>query len=327
MNKTTLNRRQATQAVLGTLMLGGMAGARAQATPQMVRLVVPFNPGGGSDQLARILQPRLTELLKTTIIIENRPGAGGVLGAVAVAKGAPDALMLLLADSSVATIAPTLYPKMYANVSLAPVTSLAEFPQVLVASTANVKANSLTELIAQQKASGKPLSIANAGTGTSPHLTAELLGLATGLQLTHVAYKGGGPALTDLAGGQVDLNFTSYANVAQMLTGGRLKVIAVTSPKRVPELPNVQTVLEAGYPAVEVATGQCVFAPGGTPRDVVAKINAAIVEALRKPDVIEKMKAVGLDAYGNTPDEFTAWINKDLRRWAKVIQDANVKVE
>ncbi len=290
-----------------------------------LRIVVPFGPGGGSDVLARLIQPRLAEALKATVIIDNKPGAGGTLGADFVAKGPPDGSLLLLADASVATIGPALYPKLpYATKDLVPVISLAQFANVLVA-PARLPANTLAELVAQQRGKGTPLSIASSGNGTSTHLTAELLKGTTGLPLTHIPYKGSGPAINDAAGGQVDMLFTGYATVSQLIKAGKLKAIAVTSPRRITDLPQVPTVAESGYAGFESWIAQAVFAPAGTPRETVQKLNAAIAAVLRQPEVAERMKQQGLEPHDNTPEQFAAWIEQQSRQWAKVIRDAGVK--
>ncbi|MGO4332122.1 Bug family tripartite tricarboxylate transporter substrate binding protein [Cupriavidus sp. 2TAF22] len=324
-------RRQAVHAILlmgmATVIPGfGLAHAQGSAD-RIVRIVVPFGPGGGSDVLARLIQPRLAETLRSTVIIENRPGAGGTLGAGVVAKAAPDGTTLLLTDASVATIAPALYAKLtYATKDLTPVISLAQFPNLLVAPT-RLRANTLAELVAEQRSHPQPLSIASSGNGTSTHLTAELLKSVTHLPLTHVPYKGSGAAISDTAGGQVDLLFTGYATVAQLIKAGRLKPIAVTSPKRLPELPQVPTVAESGFPGFESWIAQVVFAPAGTPREVVQKLNVAIADALRQPDVAAKMRQQGLEPYGNSPDEFSTWIDGQSRLWARVIRESGAKPE
>ena len=325
------NRRHAARAIFAIAMatfFPGLGLVHAQGgADRIVRIVVPFGPGGGSDVLARLIQPKLSETLKTTVIIENRPGAGGTLGAGAVAKAAPDGSVLLLTDASVATIAPALYPKLsYATKDLIPVISLAQFPNVLVA-PARLRANTLAELVAQQRSHPEPLSMASSGNGTSTHLTAELLKSVTHLPLTHVPYKGSGAAISDTAGGQVDLLFTGYATVAQLIKAGRLKPIAVTSPKRLPELPQVPTVAESGFPGFESWIAQVVFAPAGTPRDLVQKLNLAIAGALRQPDVMAKMRQQGLEPYGNSPEEFSTWVDGQSRLWARVIRDSGVKAE
>ena len=324
-------RRDAARTLLGTALLTvGLGGSPAHAqsgTERSLRIIVPFGPGGGSDVLARLIQPRLAESLKTIVLIDNRPGAGGTLGAAAVAKGAPDGSMVLLADASVATIAPALYPKLgYKTKDLTAVTSLAQFANVLVA-PARLPANTLAELVAQRRAQPAPLSIGSSGNGTSTHLTAELLKSATALPITHVPYKGSGPAINDAVGGQVDLLFTGYATVAQLLKAGRLKAIAVTSPQRLAELPQVPTVAGSGFPGFESWIAQAVFAPAGTPHDTVARLNAAIVDTLRQPEVTARMREQGLEPLGNSAGEFATWIDGQERQWSRVIREAGVKAD
>ena len=205
--------------------IGGLVGApaaRAQGADKTLRIVVPFGTGGGSDNLARILQPRLAEGLKQPVIVDNRPGAGGAIGAAYVAKSAPDGQTLLLADASVLTISPALFPRLpYSAGDLAPVINLAQFPLVLVGPT-RLSANSLSDLIALDRTRPGTLSIASSGNGATPHLAAELLKISTGLQLNHIPYKGSGPAINDTVGGQVDLVFTGYATVASLVKAGKL---------------------------------------------------------------------------------------------------------
>ena len=306
--------------VLGT----GAASAQVGAE-KALRIVVPFGPGGGSDIFARLLQPRLAEALKLAVVVENRPGAGGTLGAELVTKAVPDGNTLLLSDAGVATISPALYPKLgYAQKDLAPVINLAQFANVLVAPP-RLAANTLAELVAQDRANPGRLSIASSGNGTSPHLTAELLKLATGMKLTHVPYKGSGPAIGDTAGGQVDMVFTGYATVSGLIKTGKLKALAVTSPKRMTELPQVPTVAESGYAGFESWIAQAVFAPAGTPRDTVARLNSVIAAALRSPEVLERMRSQGMEPLDNTPEQFAAWIGRQSEQWARVIREAGVK--
>lgn len=309
-------------------LLGFQAPLSAQTTPpRVVRVVVPFGPGGGSDVLARIIQPALSDALNATIVIENRPGAGGTLGAASVAKSAPDGSVLLLTDASVVTIAPALYPKLgYTTADLASVTSLAQYPNVLVA-PARLKAGTLCELISNQRAHPESLSIGSSGNGASTHLTAELLKSVTKLPLVHVPYKGSGPAINDAVGGQVDLLFVGYASVAQLVKTGRLKVLAVTAPKRLPELPQVPTVSDCGFPGFESWIAQGVFMPKGTPAALVKKVHAAFAEALRQDDVIVHMHEQGLDPLASPPDVFASWIESQSRLWASVIREAGVKAD
>ena len=214
------------------LALAGLSASTSQAQDKALRIVVPFGPGGGSDNFARILQPKLAELLKQTVIIDNRPGAGGTIGAAFVAKSAPDGQTVLLADAGVATISPALFGKLpYAATDLVPVINLAQFPHVLV-SAPGFPAQSMADLLALEKARPGKLSVASSGNGTSPHMTVELLNQVAGTQFVHIPFKGSGPAINDTVGGQVDMVFTGYATVAGLIRAGKLKVIAVTSPRR-----------------------------------------------------------------------------------------------
>lgn len=299
--------------------------ALAQSHEKTLRIVVPFGPGGGSDNFARILLPKLAEGLKQTVVIDNRPGAGGTLGAAFVAKAPPDGQTLLLSDAGVVTISPALFGKLpYAASDLLPVINLAQFPHVLV-SAPSFAANNMTELLALEKSRPGTLSIASSGNGTSPHLTIELLNQAAHTRFVHVPFKGSGPAINDTVGGQVDMVFTGYATVAGLIRAGKLKVIAVTSPRRMAELPQTATVAEAGLAGFESWIAQAVFAPQGTPSDVVRKINQAISAVMKLPDVKDQLKQQALEHIDNSPEEFAAWAKKQTAQWSKVIKDANVK--
>lgn len=307
------------------LALAGLAASTAHAQDKALRIVVPFGPGGGSDNFARILQPKLAELLKQTVIIDNRPGAGGTIGAAFVAKSAPDGQTVLLADAGVATISPALFGKLpYAATDLVPVINLAQFPHVLV-SAPGFPAQSMADLLALEKARPGKLSVASSGNGTSPHLTVELLNQVAGTQFVHIPFKGSGPAINDTVGGQVDMVFTGYATVAGLIRAGKLKVITVTSQRRTAELPQVTTVAESGFPGFESWISQAVFAPQGTSPELVRKLNQAIGAVLRMPDVKESLRLQGLEHADNTPEEFSAWVKKQTAQWAKVIREGNIK--
>ena len=323
-------RRALTLSLLA-LAAGAASPLQAQtAVPgqdKALRIVVPFGPGGGSDNFARILQPRLAELLKQPVVIDNRPGAGGAIGAAFVSKAAPDGQTLLLSDASVVTINPALLPKLpYAASDLVPVINLAQFPHVLV-SAPGFAANSMADLLALDKARPGKLSIASSGNGTSPHLTIELLNQATGLKAVHVPFKGSGPAINDTVGGQVDMVFTGYATVAGLLRAGKLKALAVTSPRRMAELPQVGTVAEAGFAGFESWIAQAVFAPQGTPPETVRRLNQAIASVLRQAEVREQLRAQALEPHENTPEEFAAWIKRQSAQWARVIREGGIQAD
>ena len=313
-----------TRRTLAALALAALAPL-AQAQDKALHIVVPFGPGGGSDNFARILQPRLAELLKQPVVIENKPGAGGTLGAGLVAKAAPDGHTVLLSDASVVTISPALFPKLsYSPNDLVPVINLAQFPHVLV-SAPGFAANNMADLLAMDKARPGKLSIASSGNGTSPHLTIELLNQVTGMKAVHVPFKGSGPAINDTVGGQVDMVFTGYATVAGLIKSGKLKVLAVTSPRRMAELPQVGSVAEAGFAGFESWIAQAVFAPQGTPPETVRRLNQAIATVLRQPEVREQLRAQALEPFDNTPEEFAAWVKKQNAQWTRVIRTGNIQ--
>jgi tripartite-type tricarboxylate transporter receptor subunit TctC len=317
-----LSRRTFSQAPLA---LAALAAWPAWAQDRALHLVVPFGPGGGSDNFARILQARLADLLKQPVVVDNRPGAGGTLGAAYVTKAAPDGNTVLLSDAGVATIAPTLYGKLpYAASDLVPVINLAQFPHVLV-SAPGFAANNMADLLAMDRAQPGKLAIASSGNGTSPHLTIELLKQVTGMKVVHVPYKGAGAAINDTVGGQVDMVFTGYATVAGLIRSGKLKVLAVTSPRRMAELPQVGSVAEAGFPGFESWIAQAVFAPRGTPPETVRRLNQAIATVLRQGDVREQLRQQALEPLDNTPEEFAAWVKQQSAQWSKVIRDGGVK--
>ena len=310
---------------LALLALASLSAPLAQAQDKVLRIVVPFGPGGGSDNFARILQPRLAELLKQTVVIDNKPGAGGAIGAAFVAKAPADGSTVLLSDASVVTINPALFAKLpYAANDLVPVINLAQFPHVLV-SAPGFRANNMAELLAMDKARPGKLSIASSGKGTSPHLTIELLNQVTGMKAVHVPFKGSGPAINDTVGGQVDMVFTGYATVAGLIKSGKLKALAVTSPRRMNELPQVGTVAEAGFPGFESWIAQAVFAPLGTPPETVRRLNQAIATVLRQSEVREQLRAQALEPQDNTPEEFAAWVKKQSAQWTRVIRDGGIQ--
>jgi tripartite-type tricarboxylate transporter receptor subunit TctC len=242
-----------------------------------------------------------------------------------VAKAPADGSTVLLSDASVVTINPALFAKLpYAANDLVPVINLAQFPHVLV-SAPGFAANNMAELLAMDKARPGKLSIASSGNGTSPHLTIELLNQVTGMKAVHVPFKGSGPAINDTVGGQVDMVFTGYATVAGLIKSGKLKVLAVTSPRRMNELPQVGTVAEAGFPGFESWIAQAVFAPQGTPPEIVRRLNQAIATVLRQSEVREQLRAMALEPLDNTPEEFAAWVRKQSAQWTRVIRDGGIQ--
>lgn len=300
-----------------------LAGAQTNSD-RVLKIVVPFGPGGGSDFLARLIAPKLGEALKETVVIDNRPGAGGTVGADFVAKSAPDGQTLLLSDSGAYSISPALYPKLsYATKDLAPVINLAIFGNVLVANS-KLPANNMVELLALEKSQPGKLSYGSSGNGASPHLTAELFKTATGIRMTHVPYKGSGPAINDLVSGHIDVMFTGYATVSGLIKSGRLKPLAVTSQNRLASLPDTATVAEAGFSGFSSYISQGVFAPAATPKDRVQRLNREIAAVLRHPEVIEKMRQSSLEPHDNSPEQFSNWLQVQSQQWAKIIREGSI---
>lgn len=290
-----------------------------------VRIVVPFAPGGASDILARTLSVKLAESTGQSFVVENRPGAGGTLGAELVAKSAADGYTLLLADVAVLTIAPRLYPKLgYTYEQLTPVVNLATFAHVLIAPPSSAL-KSFADVLAQDKAKPGRLNVASSGNGTSTHLTIEMVNLAASTQLKHVPYKGGGAALTDVMGGQVDLMFIGTPPAMPLIQSGKLKALAVTTSVRMAMLPQVPTVAESGLPQFESVAAQGIFAPAGTPREVIQKLHAEVTRIIRMPDVRAKWDQIGAEPVADTPQQFAAWLAAEAEKWGRLVQLSGAK--
>jgi len=312
-------------ALLAGLSVVGHVQAQSTYPQKPVRLVVPFAPGGASDILARTLGQKLSETTGQSFVIENKPGAGGTLGAELVAKSAADGYTLLLADVAVHTIAPKLYPKLgYTQEQLLPVINLATFAHILITAPASTL-KSFTDVLAQDKAKPGRFSVASSGNGTSTHLTIEMVNMTAATQLAHVPYKGGGAAITDVMGGQVDMMFIGTPPAMPLIQSGKLKALAVTTTKRMSTLPQVPTVSESGLPQFESIAAQGIFAPAGTPRDVVQKLNTEIAKIIRMPDVRAKWDQLGAEPVENTPQQFATWLSSEALKWGKVIQVSGAK--
>ena len=306
-----------------------MTSAFAQDYPpsKPVRIIVPFAAGGPSDILARVLAQKLAASWKQSVIVDNRAGAGGALGASIAAKSAPDGTTLLLSDTGILTIGPALNANLpYAPKDIAPVINLAKNWLVLVA-PANSPLNSMDDIIARDKARPGSVNCANAGTGSTPHLAAEKLAAAARVKLVHIPYKGSGPALNDVIAGQVDTLITSTAAAMPFIKGGKLKVIAVTSLQRLALLPDVRTAAESGLPGFEAVGAQGLYAPAGTSPEYVRKLNAEVAAIIRQPDMQERWTQMALTAYDNTPEQFAVWLAEQSEQWGKLIREAGVKAE
>ncbi len=301
----------------------------AQQYPsKAVRMIVGFPAGGTSDIMARLTGQKLSEAWGQTFIIDNRPGAGGNIGTELVAKAAPDGYTLLVSPGSTLTSNPAVYSKVPFDTvrDFAPVTMIAGVPNALVVHP-SVPVKNVKELIALAKASPGQLAYASTGAGQSTHLSAELLKTSAGINMIHVPYKGSAPALTDIVAGQVSVMFDNLPSVLPFIKSGRLKPLAVSSAARSRALPDLPTVAESGLPGFDVTVWFAVLAPAATPRDIVNRLNAEIVKAINTPDMRQRLAQQGADAIGNTPEEFAAIIKRDLAKWAKVVKDANIKLD
>jgi tripartite-type tricarboxylate transporter receptor subunit TctC len=304
-------------------------GAHAQAWPaKPVRIVIPFVAGGSSDIVGRAIGSKFQELLGQPAVVENRPGANGAIAAEFVAKSDPDGYTILVGSIGVFSINAALFKDLRYNPvkDFAPVTLAVTTPNVLITKP-ELKASSLKELVAFAKQNPGKLSYCSSGTGSSDHLTAELLKQMSGTDSVHVPYKGGAACQTDIMGNQVDFSFQNLGAVTNYIKGGRMKALAVTAGGRHPQLPDVPSAGEAGFPELVVTSWQAVAAPAKTPREIVAKLNEATVKALRSPDVSERMKQIGFDVVAGTPEEFGRFMQQEVDRWTKVVQRGGIKPE
>lgn len=315
-------------AALALALAAGAAVAQAQDYPnKSIRMIVPYPPGGGTDVVARIVNEKLAPELGQPIVIDNKGGAGGSVGTELAAKAPPDGYTVLMTLSS-HTINPKLFPKLGYDVErdFVPVSLAALIPQILVVNP-SVPANNVAELVALLRANPGKYNYASVGIGSPGHIAGELFKLKTGVQMTHVPYKGGGPAVTDTIGGQVQLLFVSMPAALQFVKQGRLKAIAVTSAKRSASAPDVPTIVENGGPDVVVDSWYGVLVPAKTPAPVVARLNAAMAKVLAMPDVKEKLFAQGAEAVSNSSAEFDAIIRDELKKWEYVIREAKITPE
>ncbi len=315
--------------LFASIALALASGAAAQGYPvRPIRLVVPFPPGGGNDTVARSVGFKLAAALGQQVVIDNRAGAGGIIGAEIVAKAAPDGYTLFLGGVASHGINPNLHAKLgYDPVKdFTPVSLIASAPLILVVHP-SVPAKSVQELIQLAKAKPGALSFASNGTGGSSHLAAEMFKMMTSTDMLHVPYKGLSPALTDLLSGQVQLMFSSTVAILPQVRAGKLRPLAMTGARRSPAMPEVPTIAESGVTGYETASWYGVLAPAGTPRAIVDRLNLEIVKITRSPDVRERLAAEGADPVGNSPEEFAAHIKRELARWSKVIRQAHIRAE
>jgi tripartite-type tricarboxylate transporter receptor subunit TctC len=305
------------------------AQAHSQDYPaKPIRIVVPFSPGGVADNSARVVADPLGARLGQQVLVENRPGASGNIGTQAVAQAAPDGYTLLLGFDGTMVINPHVFPKIPFDTlkDFAPVTKLGDATLILVAHP-SVPARDLAEFIAHAKARPGPFAYGTSGTGGTPHLAGELLKLRTGIALEHVPYKGGGQAITDVVGGQIPLVFTAIATAQQYVRTGRLVGLGVPGARRSAALPDVPTFVESGLPGFDVSSWTGIFAPAGTPRPVVDKLQRELAAVLRTAFVRERYAVLGIEPVGNSPQKFGDQVRADLARWEKVVRAANVRLE
>ena len=322
------HRRQLVHAALLAFGLSSTL-AWAQAWPaRPINLIVPFPAGGTTDALARALADGLSQILGQPVVVESTPGAVATLGADYVAKAKPDGYTLLMGAVH-HTIATSVYKKLPYDFQkdLAPVSTVAMVPNVLVVNATLTPARSVAELVALAKSSSRELAYGSNGNGTAQHLIGTQFQASTGVNLLHVPYKGSGPLTTDLLGGQVAMSFDTITPVLQHIKGGKLRALAVTTAKRSAVLPDVPTLEEAGLKGFDIGTWFGVLAPAGTPKDMVAKLNAEMVKIIKSPDFGERMRAIGAEAIGDSPADMAARIREETTKFAKLVKDGKVTIE
>jgi len=318
-----------TKALVALLLLGAAAGASAQAFPNKpIRLIVPFPPGGAVDFYARVVQPPLSELLGQQIVIENKVGASGMVGAEAVAKSAPDGYTLLLGNIASLAINVGIYPKMPYDPlkDFTPVIRTVDVNYVLVVHP-SLPVKTVAELVAYAKANPGKLSYGSAGSGSLPHLGTELFKAQTGTDMVHIPYKGGGPMVTDLLGGNVQLVIADQANLMPHVQSGKLRALAVATPRRSPNAPDLPTIAESGLAGFDATAWQGLVGPAGLPPDVVKRLNDAFNQVMAMPAVREKLVGGGLEPVGGTPEQFRAFIASEIAKWTKISKDVGAKAE
>jgi tripartite-type tricarboxylate transporter receptor subunit TctC len=304
------------------------AGAFGQSWPSKpIRLIVPFAPGGNTDILARVISPRLGEALGQTVVIENRGGAGGVIGSEVVARAPADGYTLLMVSAS-HVINPAMVKKLPFDAikDFQPIALVADVPTALVVHP-SLPVKTVKDLIALGRKRPEQLHFSTSGRGTVGHLSGELLNAAAQVKFVHVPYKGAGPALTDLVGGQIEFQFASLPAVVQFVRAGKLRMVAQTGEKRSPAAPEVPTMQESGLPGFVVSSGFGILAPAGTPRPIVDRVNAAIRTALGAADVRRVFAEQGADPVGGTPEEYDAFNRAEIARWIKAAREANIQPE
>ncbi|MEO8443256.1 MAG: tripartite tricarboxylate transporter substrate binding protein [Betaproteobacteria bacterium] len=313
------------------LVLAGLSPA-PQAAPadfpnKPIRVVVPQPPGASTDLTARLVAQKLAEVLGQPVVVDNRPGAGSIIGTELVAKAVPDGYTLLVVASSI-TINPSLHPNLSFDPlrDLAPITQLSAFPNMLtVHPTLPVK--TVTDLIALAKAQPGRLNYGSSGTGTGTHLSAELFKYMTGITMVHIPFKGGGQAVTALIGGQVQLNFATIPSVLPHVRSGKLRAVAVTTARRSPAVPEIPTIAESGVPGYDHGPWNGMLAPAKTPAAIIARLNTEVAKAMHTAELKTVLNTEGAEPIGNSPQAFGALLREETAKWAKVIKAAGIKAD
>ena len=307
------------------LPLAALAQAPYPSRP--VHIVVPFPAGGPTDVLTRLLAQKLSERWSQPVVVDNKPGAGGAIGSDFTAKSAPDGYTLVMATSSTHSIGPALQKLSYDPIrDFAPISQVSHATNVLLVSP-KLGVSSVKELVALAKAKPGQLNFASSGIGTIPHLTGEMFKLAAGVDMVHVPYKGTGLSIPDLASGQVAVLFDSVVTAFTYVKSSGVRALAISSTKRSPLAPELPTMAESGLPGFESETWFGLFAPAGTPKDVIARISADTAAALRSPEVRDRFAAAGAEPVGSTPEQFAERVKADAARWSDIIRKANVRVQ
>jgi len=313
--------------ILGLTLLASHAVAQPYPN-RPIRAVVPLAPGGGTDTIGRLVSAKLGEGLGQQIVVDNRGGGGGVVGTDLVAKATPDGYTILVGSITTNAVNPVLYKKLpYDHIrDFAPISMIGTVPNALVVHT-SVPAKSVKEFLAYAKANPGKINYGSSGLGSAPHLSMELIKSMTGVTMVHVPYKGSGPALADLLGGQLQALCSSLAGLLPHIKSGRVRALGVTTAKRNPQLPDVPTISEAGIPGYEVTIWYALFAPARTPKPILTRLNAETVKALNSADLKERLTLQGLDVVSSTADELLAFVKAETAKWAKVVKQSGAQLE
>jgi tripartite-type tricarboxylate transporter receptor subunit TctC len=309
-------------------LLPGAGVAQETWPAKPIKLIVPFPPAGGTDVLSRALAEKISAATRWIIVIDNRPGAGGNIGLDAAAKSPPDGYSIAMGQTANLAVNPALYATMPFDPlkDFAPIALVSSQPLIVVVSSTSPY-KSLKELVDAAKAKPGQLNMGSPGNGTIGHVGGELFQRRAGVKFAHIPYKGAGPVVTDLMGGSVDVYFANTQSVDALVKGGRLRALAVTSPKRLKNMPSVPTIGESGYPGFEAATWSGLVAPKGTPQAIVDKINAEVGKALANPDLIARLEADGSEPLGGSPGRFADFIKAEHAKWGAVIKETGIKLD